>query len=51
MCNTETLQKKEMNAESIAPHGRTSLLNKIYSYFPKALVNKVQKMMAGLLRG
>lgn len=43
--------EKEMNAESIAPHSRMSLLNKIYSYFPWALVNKVPKMMGELLRG
>lgn len=40
-----------MNAVSIAPHGRMSLLNKIYSYFPQALVNKVLKMLGEVLGG
>lgn len=40
-----------MNAASIAPHGRMSLLNKIYSYFPQALVNKVLKMLGEVLGG
>lgn len=40
-----------MNAASIAPHGRMSLLNKICSYFPQALVNKVLKMLGEVLGG